>query len=54
MRIKQIVLAAACVLMAAGSAAAAEQKAPIDTIFAQGAINPYRKFRKAPAFMPRI
>lgn len=32
MRIKQIVLAAACVLMAAGSATAAEQKAPIDTI----------------------
>lgn len=54
MRIKQIVLAAACVLMAAGSAAAAEQKAPIDTIFAQGAINPYGKFFTGQSYLTML
>ncbi len=41
MNIKQIATCATCLLLVAGSAMAAEQKAPIDTIFAQGAVNPY-------------
>lgn len=53
MKIKQIALAAACVLMAAGSAAA-EQKAPIDTIFAQGAINPYGKFFTGQSYLTML
>lgn len=47
-------MAAACVLMAAGAATAAEQKAPIDTIFAQGAINPYGKFFTGQSYLTML
>ena len=54
MKIKQIALAAACVLMATGTATAAEQKAPIDTIFAQGVINPYGKFFTGQSYLTML
>ena len=54
MKVKKIALVATLVLMAVGSAMAAEQKAPIDTIFAQGAINPYGKFFTGQSYLTML
>lgn len=50
---KKSLLVALTLCSVAAGAALAQTKAPIDTVFAQGQINPYGKFFTAGSVKPR-